>query len=257
MATLDEILGKIDEQSEAARAANLKRYEQAMAIYDEIISRYRPGGAFEAKTLGELEKRKTREVGAEKQELISSGLAGTTVMGGVGRRWEEEVGAPARLQLEDILMQRLSQAQLGKAEFMERREDVYPDYSLAAQLATQYGAAGGGGGGAGGMPAVSYGAVGGTSPAHTPFPFSQPDIPFGYKEPKGENVEPYGEQSAMGQWLTYSEAGGKPELLWEKEPGAYKKYSQSSQKEQDKKGMSSHAYYKKYGETKSGRGYVL
>lgn len=141
---LSTILQQIEQQAQTAQQENLKRYQQAMAIYDEIISRYQPGGAFEKKALAELEKRKVREVGGEQQQLISSGLAGTTVMGAVPRKWEAEVGEPARLSLEDILMQRLSAAQTGKAEFIERREDVYPDYSLMAQLASQASAAGGG-----------------------------------------------------------------------------------------------------------------
>jgi hypothetical protein len=106
MATYDELLAKITQQEEAARTANLQRYDQAMAIYDEIISRYRPGGEFGKAALGQLEKRKVRDVGKETQQLISSGLYGTTTMGATGRRWEESVGAPERLRLEDIQMQR-------------------------------------------------------------------------------------------------------------------------------------------------------
>jgi hypothetical protein len=113
-----------------ALAANINRASQITAIYDEIINRYRPGGAFEATSLQQLEKQKSREVARETQQLISSGLYGTTVTGGLGRKFEEEVGAPARLKLEDIMMQRLSQAQIGKAGFLERIEDVYPDPSM-------------------------------------------------------------------------------------------------------------------------------
>jgi len=156
---LSSILAKIEEQSKVAQVENLKRYEQAMAIYDEIVTRYQPGGEFEKKSLTDLERRKTRDVGAEEGKLISSGLSGTTVAGGVGRRWEEEVGTPERLKLEDVLMQRLSAAQQGKAEFIERREDTYPDYGLVAQLASQSASGGGdtgdggtsGGGSAGGF----------------------------------------------------------------------------------------------------------
>jgi len=114
-----------------------KQEAAALDIYDEIIRRYAPGGAFEQRYLGELERRKTREVGRETQQLISSGLYGTTVLGGVPRRWEEEVGGPERLKLEDIQMQRLSEAQASKAGF------IAPDYGMVAQLASQIGAGGG------------------------------------------------------------------------------------------------------------------
>lgn len=135
------LLDQFQAQEQAAKAANLKRYSEAMSIYDEIISRYRPGGEFGEAALGQLEKRKVRDVGKETQQLISSGLYGTTTMAGTGRRWEESVGGPERLKLEDIQMQRLSEAQIGKAGFIERREDIGPDYGQIAGLASQIGQA--------------------------------------------------------------------------------------------------------------------
>lgn len=129
------------EQYEAARKANEERYAQAMQIYDKIISQYRPGGAFQTAQLEELERRKGRETGREMQQMISSGMYGTTTAAGIPRRWEAEVGVPARLKLEDIMMQRLSQAQVGKAGFIERREDVYPDVRTMAGYTAQAAAA--------------------------------------------------------------------------------------------------------------------
>lgn len=122
---------------EEATAANLKRYNQALAIHDEIISRYQPGGAFEKSTLQQLGEEKTRYIGKGTQDLISSGLFGTTVKAGLPGRFEKEVGAPTRLKLEDIQMQRLSGAQLDKAGLIERREDAYPDIGLMTQLMEQ------------------------------------------------------------------------------------------------------------------------
>ena len=138
-----DVMGGIEGQYKEALAANEKRYAQAMAIYDEIISRYSPGGGFGKAALGQLEEQKVRDVGEETQAQISGGLFGTSVTAGLGTKWESEVGAPARLRLEDIMMERLSQAQLGKAGFIERREDVYPDVGAAAGYAAQAGGAGG------------------------------------------------------------------------------------------------------------------
>ena len=138
-----DTMGGIEKEYAQARAANEKRYAQAMAIYDEIITRYQPGGGFGKAALGQLEERKERDVATETQAQIGSGLFGTTARAGLGTKWEAEVGAPARLKLEDIMMERLSQAQLGKAGFIERREDVYPDVGAAAQYAAQAGGAGG------------------------------------------------------------------------------------------------------------------
>lgn len=129
--------GGISGEYSSARQANEQRYAQAMAIYDEIIKRYQPGGTFGKAALGQLETQKVRDVGRETQQMISSGLYGTTTTAGLPTKWEAEVGAPSRLRLEDIMMQRLSQAQIGKAGFIERREDVYPDVGAYAGYEAQ------------------------------------------------------------------------------------------------------------------------
>lgn len=133
----DKLMSQFSAKEKEARASNLKRYEQAMSIYDKIIARFQPGGAFEQRGLGEIARQKTKGVGQETQQLISSGLYGTTTMGGVGRRWESEVGAPARMTLEDLMQQRVGGAEQAKAGFIERREDPYPDYSMLAGLASR------------------------------------------------------------------------------------------------------------------------
>lgn len=133
----NKLLSQFGAKEKEARASNLKRYEQAMSIYDQIIARSQPGGAFEKRALGEIERQKTKGVGQEMQQLISSGLFGTTTASGAGKRWEAEVGAPARLTLEDMMQQRVSGAQRDKAGFIERRSDPYPDYSMLANLASR------------------------------------------------------------------------------------------------------------------------
>ena len=128
------LIGQIGTQQASAKRANLQRYAQMMDIYNKIIARVQPGGTFEKAGLGEIEKAKTKGVGQETQQMISSGMYGTTTAAGIGRGWEADVGAPARLRLEDIMEQRLTTAQLGKAGAIERREDVYPDYSSLLQM---------------------------------------------------------------------------------------------------------------------------
>ena len=125
---------QISAQQASATRANLQRYSQIMDIYNRVISRAQPGGAFQKAGLAQIETAKTKGVGQETQSLISGGMFGTTTAAGVGRKWEAEVGAPARLRLEDIMEQRLTTAQLGKAGAIERREDVYPDYSSLLQM---------------------------------------------------------------------------------------------------------------------------
>ena len=115
--------------AEKARQANIARRQQIESMYGEMMKRYQPGGAFERRGLGEIERRKTKGVGQEMQQMISSGLFGTTTAAGTGRRWEAEVGAPSRLRLEDIMQQRLTGIQQQKAGFLERIQEPYPDYS--------------------------------------------------------------------------------------------------------------------------------
>lgn len=216
---MPSLLEQFQAQEQSAKAANLKRYEQAMSIYDEIISRYRPGGEFGEAALGQLEKRKVRDVGKETQQLISSGLYGTTTMAATGRRWEEGVGGPERLKLEDIQMQRLSQAQVGKAGFIERREDIGPDYGMIAQLSSQVGQRP-----TRATPTSSYGQYdpnymqslfGGGGGGRAPAPKPQTSTEYyatrrvqpGGTQPEGEDAEADLTPTTRGQYGTYFGAG--------------------------------------------------
>jgi len=115
--------------------ANTQREGEIRNIYDEIIRRYQPGGSFETKSLAELDRLKKRSVneqfGQSEQQAISGGMFGVQrpTRAGMGVEWEEKVGAPARLSLEDVLMQRLSGAQQSKASFIEGIQDVGPSLS--------------------------------------------------------------------------------------------------------------------------------
>lgn len=119
--------------AEKARQANLARKQQIESMYGEMMKRYQPGGAFERAGLGQIERAKTKGTGKEMQQMISSGLFGTTTAAQTGRRWEAEVGAPSRLRLEDIMQQRLTGIQQQKAGFLERIQEPYPDYSKLMQ----------------------------------------------------------------------------------------------------------------------------
>ena len=135
--SLSDLIKSFQEQQERARQENLKRYGEGLKLYDEIIKRYQPGGEFGKGALSQYERGRVRSLATAAQNLISSGLYGTTTTAGLGKKYEEEVGTPFRLQLEDLRMGRLSEAETGKAGFIERREDIGPDPALIAQLATQ------------------------------------------------------------------------------------------------------------------------
>jgi hypothetical protein len=139
LSSFDKLIADLQKQQESANLANQKRYDEMLAIYDEVIRRYQPGGSFEKAGLEQLGQQKTRDIGAETQQMIGSGLYGTTTTASLPSRWEQETGAPSRLKLEDIMMQRLSQAQIGKAGAIENVSDTGPSYDLIAQLAMQRG----------------------------------------------------------------------------------------------------------------------
>jgi len=143
--SFDRYLSQLQQVEQQAYLSNLQRKEQIESIYDSIIEMYQPGGAFEARYLSQLGTRKAKDVGSEMQQLISSGLYGTTTTAGLGRRWEAEVGEPSRLAMEDIMQQRLGMAMGKKAEFLTGIEEEYPDYATAATLAAQAASARGGG----------------------------------------------------------------------------------------------------------------
>ena len=141
MALVDELIANFQQAQERARAANETRYQQGLDIFDRIIERYKEGGTFLQSTEAQLERGRTKSVAQGMQALVSSGLSSTTQAAGLGKKFEEEVGAPARLQAQDISSQRLSGAETQKAGFIERREDVGPDYATIASLAQTIGSA--------------------------------------------------------------------------------------------------------------------
>ena len=134
---LDTLLAQMQKAQETATTANLKREEEIRAITDAIIARYQPGGAFQEAGLAQIAKAKTQAVGGGMQSLIASGLAGTETAAGLGTGFEAGAGSQMRLSLEDLMMERLSSAQMSKAGFIEGIQDEYPDTSLMSQLAMQ------------------------------------------------------------------------------------------------------------------------
>lgn len=95
---------------------------EIMQLLDQIISRYKPGGGFGVPEEALLKRAKVKSLAGTAQQQVTSGLAGTTVGMGSGRLWEEEVGMPARLQLEDTRTQRLMEAMGAKAGYLEHEE---------------------------------------------------------------------------------------------------------------------------------------
>ena len=117
-----------------AKAANEARYKQGMGMWGDIAGLYAPGGEFGKGAEAKYERGRTRNLAEGQQQLISSGLSGTTIAAGLPKKYEEEDGTPFKLQLQDLQTSRYADALKGKAGFLERRTDAYPDMSGMLRL---------------------------------------------------------------------------------------------------------------------------
>ncbi len=65
-------------------------------LFKEAKALYAPEGEFMAGTEATIARGAKRSVASGVQQLASAGLAGTSIVGGLGKKYEEEVGMPAR-----------------------------------------------------------------------------------------------------------------------------------------------------------------
>jgi hypothetical protein len=128
------MLSSILAAQKKANAANKAREQEIRALYENILGRYGEGGGFGKGYEAVLERTKLKDVASGMQSLVSAGLANTTRPAGLSRKWEEEVGAPARLKLEDLRLEKLTGVEQDLAGFIERISNTGPDLNLIAQL---------------------------------------------------------------------------------------------------------------------------
>jgi len=89
---------------------------EARSALQEAMARYKPGGGFGQGIEAGLQRGRTQALSSGMQNLVSSGLAGTTIAGGLGKKYEEEVAAPTRANLESIRADKLSALQIMLAQ---------------------------------------------------------------------------------------------------------------------------------------------
>lgn len=136
---VSQLLAKFQTQQDAANKANEKRYAEMQKLADENIAMFGEGGSYGAGAEAAIERAGTKAVAGGQQALVNAGLANTTVAAGVRKNWEEEVGTPARLRVQDTKAEKLAAARESKIGVTERRTDQGPDYAAIAQLAMQAG----------------------------------------------------------------------------------------------------------------------
>lgn len=76
-------------------------YEEALAALQRAKALYEPGGGYGKGVEAAIARGRKKAVSVGAQELVGAHLAGTTMVGGLGTRYEEEVGMPARMGVEE------------------------------------------------------------------------------------------------------------------------------------------------------------
>ena len=94
--------------SSGVNAGALEAIQKAKAYYE-------PGGGFGKGVEAGLERGRVKAVSGGMQNLVSAGLAGTTMAAGLGTKFEEEVAAPTRAGVEEQRAQALSGIEMAGA----------------------------------------------------------------------------------------------------------------------------------------------
>ncbi len=109
-------------------------------LFKEAKAMYAPGGDYMKGIEAQLERGGEKAVATGMQGLAAAGLGGTSMMGGLGLKYEEDVATPARSQATTARLSALSsllQAEAGATANMATRYSTSPGGS--------YGGGGGGG----------------------------------------------------------------------------------------------------------------
>ncbi len=82
--------------TEATMAFDPKAIKAVLKLFAEAKELYAPEGEFMAGTEAAISRGAKRSVASGVQQLASAGLGGTSIVGGLGKKYEEEVGMPTR-----------------------------------------------------------------------------------------------------------------------------------------------------------------
>jgi len=126
-------LQQTQEQESIIRAANEAKYAQGMGIHEQLVEEFGQGGTLQAAMMGQYQQQKERDLAAQKQHMIGSGLMNTTIAAGMPSAYEERVGTPYKMQMADLMAQRQAEAMRGQAGFIERGKEGLPDVGTARQ----------------------------------------------------------------------------------------------------------------------------
>jgi len=86
-----------------------------LAAIKRAKAQYAPGGGFGKGVEAGIERGRVKAMASGMQGLVGAGLAGTTMAGTLGKKYEEEVAAPTRLGVEERRAQALSGIEMAQA----------------------------------------------------------------------------------------------------------------------------------------------
>lgn len=89
-----------------------------MGLFTKAMKRFQPGGTFGKREEALLGRAKKKYLASSAQSMVSAGLSGTTVPMAEGAKFQEEIGEPTRLGLEDVRTSRLNELLMAKAGYM-------------------------------------------------------------------------------------------------------------------------------------------
>ena len=128
------LVNQYQQMASEAKQANIARETEIRGMYADILNSISGSNAsLRASGLADIERQAGQLEGRETQQMISSGMYGTTTAAAIPRNVATSFTQPSRLKLEDLLSTRKREAQLGLAGFVERIENPYPDYNALFQ----------------------------------------------------------------------------------------------------------------------------
>lgn len=140
---LQKFFREAEEKIEEANSANESRYKEIMGDlddrYNRVMSRI---GNFGQAARADLQERAAEALGNISANLSARGLGNSTILSSFQQRNARDL-AREQQRLSEIVDTRAMNADMkmtaDKAGFMERREDVAPDYNMLMQLSAKYG----------------------------------------------------------------------------------------------------------------------
>jgi len=112
----------------AVSPAASKAMQNAIAYYQE-------GGGYGKGVEAQLERGRVKALASGMQSLVSAGLGGTSLGAGLGKKYEEEVAAPMRAQVESQRAQAISGLEMAKAQIIQGATEADRSRALQEYLA--------------------------------------------------------------------------------------------------------------------------